>query len=325
MTTKEKLLALFEEHKGIYFSGEELADKLDLSRTAIWKGVNALRSEGYVIDAVPNRGYRLSEDTDILSAQGIQKYLNEACSSIQLNVLPEVTSTNSWLREKANGGAREGCTVISGRQTAGRGRLGRSFYSPENTGIYMSILLRPEGITPDRAVKITTMAAAAACEAVREVSGRPAGIKWVNDIFIDGKKVCGILTEASLGMENNSLEYAVLGIGINAYAPQGGFPDEISRIAGSVFTERQKDGKNALAAAFLNHFMNYYISKDHSVYVNKYRDMSLAIGKEINVISPEGQKKARALDVDDECRLVVEYADGQKDCLSSGEISIRLI
>ena len=103
MTTKEKLLALFEEHKGIYFSGEELADKLALSRTAVWKGVNALRSEGYVIDAVPNRGYCLSEDTDILSAQGIQKYLNEACSSIQLNVLPEVTSTNSWLREKATG------------------------------------------------------------------------------------------------------------------------------------------------------------------------------------------------------------------------------
>lgn len=323
MGTKEKLLSLFEEQKGTYLSGEEIAERLSVSRTAVWKAVKSLRNEGYEIDAVPNKGYSLSVHTDILSAQGIQKYLNGACCDMELYVLPETGSTNTLLREKANAGAAEGCTIIAGAQTEGRGRMGRSFYSPADTGIYMSILLRPVELTPVQAVGLTTMAAVAACEAIEEVSGRQAQIKWVNDIFMDGKKVSGILTEAALGLESGSLDYVIVGIGINAYPPKEGFPQEIDRIAGAVFPKRQNDGKNHLAAAFLNRFMEYYSKKQNADYVEKYRERSLVIGKEIRVLSSGGERKALALDVDKECHLLVRYEDGSTERLSSGEISIR--
>lgn len=328
MGTKEKLLSLFELNKGTYFSGEEIAAKLSVSRTAVWKAVNSLRSEGYEIDAVPNKGYSLSVNTDILSAQGIRKYLSPVCKDLELCVLPKVESTNTLLRGKANSGSPEGCVVIANEQTGGRGRFGRSFHSPADTGIYMSLLLRPVGISPNQAVKITTMAAVAACEAIEEVSGKTAGIKWVNDIYMDGRKISGILTEASISMENGSLDYVVLGFGMNVYLPQGGFPKEIEEIAGAVFDKRKNDGKNSLAAGFLNHFMAYYTAEEKADYVEKYRARSLAVGKEITVLSPggaEGGRKAVALDIDDECHLVLQYEDGSVEHLSSGEISIRLL
>lgn len=324
MGTKENILSLFEANKGIYFSGEEIAAKLSISRTAVWKAVKGLRSEGYEIDAIPNRGYSLSVNTDILSVQGIQKYLSPACKGLELCVLPETGSTNTLLREKANAGSPEGSVVVAGAQTGGRGRLGRSFYSPADTGIYISILLRPIGISPNQALKFTIMAAVAVCEAVEDVSEKQAWIKWVNDIYMDGRKISGILTEASIGIENGSLDYVVLGVGINVYLPKEGFPQEIEEIAGAVFQTKRNDGKNSLAAGFLNHFMNYYIRKENSGYAEKYRSRSLAIGKEVTVLSPAGDKKAFVLDVDEECRLIVQYEDGSTERLSAGEISIRL-
>lgn len=324
MGTKEKILSLFEENRGTYFSGEELAAKLSVSRTAIWKAVNVLRREGYEIDAIQNKGYSLAIGTDILSEQGIHKYLSPLCQGLKLSVLPEAESTNSLLREKANNGSPEGSVVVAGAQTMGRGRHGRSFYSPADTGVYMSLLLRPAGISPNQAVKFTTMAATAVCEAIEEVSGKQTGIKWVNDIYMDGKKVSGILTEASIAMENGSLDYIVLGVGINAYIPKGGFPKELEQIAGAVFEKRQSDGKNLLAAGFLNHFMDYYAAQGKTDYVEKYRAKSLAVGREIIVLSQKGGRKAHALNVDEECRLIVQYEDGSTEHLSSGEISIQL-
>lgn len=323
MGTKEAILSLFEEQKGTYLSGEEIAERLSVSRTAVWKAVKSLRNEGYEIDAVPNKGYSLSVHTDILSAQGIQKYLNGACRGLELHVLPETGSTNTVLREKANEGAAEGCTVIAGVQTAGRGRMGRSFYSLGDIGVYTSVLLRPTDLTPVQAIGLTTMAAVAVCEAIEEVSGRQAQIKWVNDVFMDGKKVSGILTEASMGLESGSLDYVIVGVGINAYAPKEGFPKEIEQIAGAVFQERQNDGKNHLAAEFLNHFMEYYGRRQEMDYVEKYRERCFVIGKEIRVLSSHGERKALALDVDEECHLLVRYEDGSTERLSSGEISIR--
>lgn len=325
MSTKEKLLALFEENKGTYFSGEEIAERLSVSRTAVWKAVNSLRSEGYEIDAVQNKGYCLSVSTDILSAQGIRKYLEPVCSSMELEVLSVAKSTNVLLKERAGAGVKDGYVLLANSQTAGKGRLGRSFYSPGDTGVYMSLLLRPRGYSPDQAVRLTTMAAVAACEAIEEVSGREAQIKWVNDVYMENKKVSGILTEAAFSLEDNGLDYIVVGIGINAYPPKEGFPPELAQIAGTVFKERQNDGKNHLAAAFLNHFMGYYAARENMDYAEKYRARSLVIGKEIRVISPTGQKEALALDVDEECRLVVQYEDGSREILSSGEISIRFL
>lgn len=311
--------------KASTFLGEEFAEKLSVSRTAVWKAVNSLRSDGYQIDAVQNKGYSLSVNTDILSAQGIQKYLKPVCDMIALEVLAEARSTNMLLREKASAGAPEGSAVLANAQTEGRGRLGRSFYSPADTGIYMSLLLRPAGLTPGEAVRITTMAAVAVCEAIEAVSGRPAQIKWVNDVYMEGKKVSGILTEASLSLESGSLDYAVLGIGLNAYPPVGGFPKEIEQIAGTVFPQRQNDGKNHLAAEILNRFMGAYTAENHAEDAKKYRERSLVIGKEIEIISPTGPQKALALDVDEECRLIVRYTDGRIERLSSGEISVKLI
>lgn len=324
MTTREQLLALLEGNRGVYFSGEDIAERLSISRAAVWKAVNSLRAEGYPIDAVRNRGYCLPQATDVLSAQGIAKYLTEDCAGIQMTVLSEVDSTNTAVRERAAAGAPEGVTVISGCQTQGRGRIGRTFFSPAQTGVYLSLLLRPAHCPPQEAVKLTTMAAVAVCEAIEEVSGIQAQIKWVNDIFIGDKKVCGILTEAALGLEDGCLEYAVLGVGINVYAPEGGFPEELRKIAGSVFETPQDDGKNRIAAAFLNHFMADYRNRAVSDYAARYHARSLVIGRDIWVMQGGQAHAAHVLDIDRDCCLHVQYEDGRTDCLSSGEISIRV-
>lgn len=324
LSTKEQLLTLFENNKGIYFSGENIAEKLSVSRTAVWKAVKSLRDEGYKIDAVQNKGYSLSVETDIFSVQGIQKYLKPICSGLKIEVFPTLNSTNTAVREKAAAGAPEGYTVIANAQTSGRGRSGRSFFSPADTGVYMSILLRPSNCSSNQAVKLTTMAAVAVCEAIEAVSDEKAQIKWVNDIYVADKKVCGILTEASFGLEDGFLEYAVLGIGLNVSPPQGGFPNELKNIAGAVFYKNKSDGKNQLAAEILNRFMTYYISPQKENYVKNYRNRSLVIGKEIQVVSANCRKKATALDIDDDCRLIVKYEDGKTESLSSGEISVKL-
>ena len=324
MKTKEHLLALFEKNKGTYFSGEEIAAALSVSRAAVWKAVQSLRREGYEIDAVPNKGYSLSSQTDILSAQGIRKYLEPACAGVKLTVLQTAGSTNAIARERAAAGAKEGDTVIAACQTNGKGRFGRSFFSPAETGIYMSLILRPAHGSSQRAVKLTTMAAVAGCEAIEAATGEKAQIKWVNDLYLNGRKVGGILTEASLGLENDFLDYVVLGIGINVYPPGNGFPEELRQIAGAVLPKARSDGKNHLAAEFLNRFMFYYSDPENADYAGEYRRRSLAVGKEIQVHSHGGSRRATALDVDAECRLIVKYEDGKTDCLSSGEISIRL-
>ena len=323
MGTKEKLLALFEADKGKFFSGEELAARLAVSRTAVWKAVNSLRKEGYEIQAVRNKGYSLSVSTDILSIQGVEKYLNPEHSYIELEILPDIGSTNDYLREKAAQGKGEGYAVVAGAQTRGKGRTGRSFYSPADTGIYLSLLLRPKDCGPAQAVKFTTMAAVAACEAIEKVSHRSPQIKWVNDIYIDGKKVSGILTEASVSLENGSLEYVLLGIGINVYPPEKGFPQELRETAGSVFQERKSDGKNQLTAGFLNRLMDIYTKEEIGEYAEEYRKRSMVLGKRIQILTPEGEKGARALEIDKDCRLLVEYEDGNRELLRAGEIRIR--
>lgn len=323
MTTKEKILELFETHKGIYFSGEEMAQRLCVSRAAIWKAVSSLRSEGYPIDAATNKGYCLSAQTDILSPQGIRKYLSPACGCLRLTVLPTVSSTNAQMREMAMQGAPEGEVLLADEQTSGRGRYGRSFYSPGKTGIYMSLLLRPQQYSAQQAVRLTTMAAAAMCEAIEEVSGRDAQIKWVNDILMGGKKVCGILTEASFGLESGLLDFAVLGLGVNVYPPEQGFPDDLADIAGSVFANRQNDVKNQLAGTFLSRFMAYYAAPDPSVYTDAYRQRCFAVGKTVQVSAGGHCRSAYVYGLDEACRLLVRYEDGEEGALTYGEIQVQ--
>lgn len=322
MSTKERLLALLEENRGCFLSGEEAADALGVSRTAVWKAANALRSLGYAIDAVSNKGYCLSENADILCAGGIEKHLRDG--GLKIQVLSSASSTNTLLREQANAGAPEGLVILANTQTRGHGRYGRSFFSPADSGLYMSLLLRPHGYCPEQAASLTTMAAVAACEAIEAVSGCKAAIKWVNDVLIAGKKVCGILTEGAVSLESQSMEYVVLGIGINVYPPREGFPEELQEIAGFVLERQQADGKNALAAGFLNRFMGYYRRNDRD-YAQAYRERSVVIGREIDVIVPSGSRRALALDIDRDCRLLVRYENGEIARLSSGEVSIRRV
>ena len=322
MSTKEKLLALLERNREIYLSGEEIAKKLSLSRTAVWKAVKTLQKKGYSIDAITNKGYSLKDRTDILSAQGIAKYLNPEISDTEISVLSQTTSTNALVHEKANLGKQEGYLVIANEQTAGRGRLGRSFFSPKDTGIYMSLLLRPENYSAKEAVKITTMAAVAICEAIETVSEEKALIKWVNDIFVKEKKVCGILTEASFNLENGLLDYAILGIGINIYEPRNGFPKDISGSAKALFKDNQNDVKNKFVAEFLNRFYVYYKQKKQTDYVEKYRKRNFVIGRKVNVLFGNETKKATVTGIDEECRLLVKYPDQKQDSYSFGEIKI---
>lgn len=324
MGTKEQLLTLFENNKGHYISGEDIADTLSISRTAVWKAVKTLQNEGYHIYAVRNKGYCLSIDTDILSRQGIQKYLKPICSELHLEVVSSLPSTNEEVRKLALSGMPEGYTLIANSQTNGKGRRGRPFYSPSDTGIYMSILLRPHQYSSRQAVTITTMAAVAICEAIEIVSGKKAEIKWVNDIYMDGKKVCGILTEASLNLEDDLLEYAVLGIGINAFLPEHGFPEEIKETAGSIFEEKQNDAKNQLVAEFLNRFLAFYSAPQQTDYIEKYRNRNFIIGKKIHILSSGEPKEALALAIDNNCQLIVKYNDDTIEHLHSGEISIQI-
>lgn len=319
---KEQLLRLLEEERGIYRSGEEVAERLGVSRAAVWKAAKALQKEGYAIEAVQGRGYCLAAGCDVLSAEGVKKFLH--AEGLRIEAVACASSTNAVVRERAERGEPAGLVYIAGEQTAGRGRLERSFYSPAGTGLYMSLLLRPQQLTAAQAVRVTTAAAVAVCEAVEAVTGVPAGIKWVNDVFAGGKKVCGILTEASVSMEDGRLRSVVLGVGINAYAPPGGFPGALKDIAGSVFDAPQGDGKNKLAAAFLRRFFELYGALDAPFVMEEYRRRSCVLGREIDVLGPQGARRAAALGIGDDGSLLVRYESGEEARLYAGEIGIRV-
>lgn len=324
VTTKEKLLALLEENKGTFFSGEEIARTLQVSRAAVWKAVNALREDGYTIDAATNKGYRLSPDSDILSPQGIRRFLKPEYRDLDLTVLPTVPSTNALVREKANQGRPEGCVIVACEQTDGRGRYGRQFFSPVDSGVYLSLLLRPTAYSSQQATCLTAAAAAAMCQAIEEVTGQQPGIKWVNDIFLRGKKVCGILTEAVVGLETGALDYMVLGAGVNLYPPAEGFPEEIQPIAGSVLERSCPEAKNRLVGEFLNRFWDFYTHPECRAYLEDYRARSLAIGRNVTVLSAGKAVSAYAYGIDDDFRLLVRYENGDTEALSYGEIRIQL-
>ena len=324
MTTREKLLGLLESHREEYLSGEELAKTLAVSRAAVWKAVKSLQQEGYPIDAVTNRGYRLSRGGDRLSAPGIRKYLEPGYRDLPITVAEETQSTNTALRALAEAGAPEGTVYIAQGQTGGRGRMGRSFFSPAGTGLYLSLLLRPTAWEPTRAAQLTAAAAAAMCEAIRQVTGKEPGIKWVNDLLLDGKKICGILTEASFSMESGVLEYAVLGLGVNVYLPEGGFPGQLGEIAGAVLDTPGEDVRNRIAGEFLNRFLEGYEHPEDRHFLDVYRRRSIAVGREVTVLSGGWERRAFAFGLDDDCRLLVRYPDGTEQALSYGEIRIAI-
>ena len=315
MSTKERLLQLLEENPGEFLSGEEIAEGLGVSRAAVCKAAKALRDQGVPIDAVTRRGYCLRENADLLSQEKLQA---QADPFWKIQVMDQVPSTNSLLRQLALQGAEEGTVILAQSQSAGRGRMEREFYSPRDTGLYLSLLLRPQGLTTGESLEITTMAASALCIAVEEVTGRSPQIKWVNDLMLDGRKISGILTEGALSMETGKMDFIVLGLGVNLYPPHGGFPEHLQDIAGVLCKKQQKDLKNRLVGVFLQKFLYFYRGRNFAEAAKIYRSRSILIGKEILA---EGIQ-AKVLDVNDHCQLVVEYGDGSRRNLSYGEVSI---
>lgn len=255
----------------------------------------------------------------IFAAEEVTALLGESLRArIGVRTTDITGSTNDDIKALAESGAPEGTVMIAGEQTAGKGRLGRSFYSPKDAGLYMSILLRPKLGTAD-ALAITTAAGAAAARAIDAVCGTNAGIKWVNDIYIGSRKVCGILTEASLSPDGG-VRYAVLGIGVNV--TDRGFPDDIKNKAGAVGADISL--RPAIAAKILEFFFAYYESFPSKVYMDEYRRRSVLTGRTIEYEQGGVMHTAKVEGIDDDARLIVRGGDGELKYLSSGEVSIAM-
>ncbi len=234
-----------------------------------------------------------------------------------------IDSTNVRCKTLGETDIPEGALVIAGHQTAGKGRMGRSFFSPANTGLYMSLLLRPTFASTE-ALSITTCAAVCVSEAIEACTGKVCGIKWVNDIYMEGKKVCGILTEAALS-QTGSLRYAVLGIGVNILPPEGDFPKEIADIATSLLdrTDTQNDLRCTLAAEILNRFWQYYPTLTEKHFYTGYRDRLFLIGQPVEILWGNTTGSGVCLEVDRDFRLLVRREDGTVEALHSGEVRVK--
>ena len=324
MSVKNNLLSILEANREKDLSGEELARKLGVSRTSIWKAVKTLKSEGYQIDAVNNRGYRLQESTDVLSTEGIRLGLNEKYHFCQLEVHKTLDSTNEEIKRRVPDGGLHGLTILAEEQTRGKGRLGRNFYSPSGTGIYMSILLKPDLDGTD-AVLITTAASVAVCLGIQTVLGVEPQIKWVNDVYLEERKICGILTEAISDFEIGKIDSVIVGIGINYRTTD--FPEELEDRAGSLEAELSVP-RNKLVSAILNEFWNIYEHLTERKFMEEYRKHSNVIGKTVRFLENNRWQEANALDIDNDGGLVVEYAgeNGEtvRRILHTGEITVRM-
>ncbi len=324
MSTADELSELLKENKGKYISGQFAAEKLSVSRTAIWKAVNTLRKAGYEIDAVTNRGYMLSGNGAPLTSSDFGSKIKHPL--VRAKYIRQVTSTNDLVKKAALDGEKEGLVIISSNQTKGRGRMGRNFFSPLDKGIYFSILLRPN-LSPEDSLLITTCLAVCVADSIEKNSGRETKIKWVNDINISSKKCCGILTEGAMDIESGRLSYAVAGIGINLFEPDGGFPDELKDKACAVYPYGKAKGSEAenIVSDIVDEFFDYYPDLTKKEFLKKYRDKSDVIGEDIFVIRDSSKRKAKATGIGDDFSLFVRYEDGTEEKLRSGEISIRKI
>lgn len=255
-----------------------------------------------------------------LLAEEIQK---RVAPPVAVTVEPCVTSTNTVLREAAEQGVPEWTVLVAEKQTAGRGRCGHTFWSPEGTGLYLSVLLRPL-LTPEQAAYLLTpLAAVAAARAVEAVSERTAAVKWVNDIYCDNKKVCGILAEARTDAQTGRLQYEVIGAGFNVWAPREGFPAELDNRAGAVLLQAEELARERLAAAFLNELQALYSSLPHNHVYEEYRERCFRLGREITVLKNGEEQPATVEDITEKYALRVRLADGRLCDLNAGEISVR--
>ncbi|MGI6239927.1 MAG: biotin--[acetyl-CoA-carboxylase] ligase [Christensenellales bacterium] len=321
--TKDRVVAILRNaHE--YLSGEEISRTLGLSRAAVNAAVQSLRRDGYEISSATNRGYLLVSAPDHISAGELLAHLPPARLA-RIECLDTVDSTNNYLKMRAQEGAPDGLIAIADAQTRGKGRLGRSFLSPGGRGIYLSMLLRPEGSAAPVA-HITAMVAVAVSDAIEAVAGVRPGIKWVNDLLIGGKKICGILTEMSVEGESGCISYIVTGIGVNVHGAQADFPPELRESATSIAAETGvKVRRAALAAEMIRRLDELWDAwpGDPRAYVAPYRRDCVTIGREVRYERDGAEVRGFAEDIDDAFGLIVRLPSGERETLNSGEVSVR--
>lgn len=319
---KSQILALLRE-RGDYVSGQELCERFQVSRTAVWKAVGQLKKEGYHIEAVQNRGYLLVEEQELFGQYELESRMDTKWAGHPVTCYDVLDSTNLQAKLDAEHGAGQGALVVADMQTAGRGRRGRSWSSPPGTNVYFSLILKPD-IAPDKASMLTPVMALAVAQGIQKSCGLEAQIKWPNDIVINGKKVCGMLAEMSL--ERDYIHYVVIGVGINVGLQ--GFPEEIAATAACL---QQECGRRVSRAELIANVMrafeeNYELFLQHedlSGLREQYRSLLVNNGKEVRVLDPKGEFRGIAQGINDLGELLVEREDGSVTAVYAGEVSVR--
>ncbi|MDO4745304.1 MAG: biotin--[acetyl-CoA-carboxylase] ligase [Bacillota bacterium] len=325
MSVKESVLTTLKNNTDGFVSGEFLSQKMDVSRTAIWKAITSLRKEGYSIEAVTNKGYRLVTGNGCITQDALINELPDRYKQLDIHVYDTIDSTNTKAKQLALTGAPHGTVVIAKSQTAGKGRLGRSFYSPKD-GIYISIVIKPD-FDFTMSGLVTTATAVAVAESIEEICDIKTDIKWVNDVYVDNKKVCGILSEGITDFETGQIESIIIGIGINTSVE--GFPKELADIAGAISGEYSAP---ILAAEVISKTLDLMQDIESRTFIDTYRQKNLVIGKTVTVYkgiyindpSEVPSSRAKVLGIDENGGLMVLYTDGTRETLTSGEISIRI-
>ncbi len=324
-TDKSDILALLRNSRD-YVSGQQLCDQFGVSRTAVWKAVNQLKEEGYRIEAVSRKGYRLLESPDVLSRSEILSRLETKWAGQRLFYLDETGSTNIDAKRYAEEGEPHGTTVVAEKQNAGRGRRGKYWESPPGSAIYMTIMLKPD-FEPDKASMLTLVMALSVAQAITEATGLKAGIKWPNDVVVNKKKVCGILTE--LDAEMDYIRHVVIGVGINVNnaAPEE-FPEEIRQTATSL---RIESGTGFSRAELLRHVLErfeenydtFVTTLDLRLLIEAYSQYLLNLNAEVNVLDPKGSYTGIARGISTTGELLVEKENGEMKTVYAGEVSVR--
>lgn len=319
---KTRLLRILRETKE-YVSGQQLCECFGVSRTAVWKMIGQLKEEGYEIEAVKNRGYRIVNTPDVMTSQEILSRLHSEWMGHKCIHLTSIDSTNNYARKIAEEGALAGTLVVADEQTAGKGRRGRSWETPDHVNIMMTLLLRPR-IHPGPAPRMTLLMAMAAAQSIRAETGLEAFIKWPNDVVLNGKKVCGILTEMSA--EVDYINYVVVGIGINVN--QESFSRELARTAGSLYLELgKKISRAALAVRIVERFEKLYETfvktEDLRELYGEYNGMCINCGRQVQVREPGNVYTGTTDGINEKGELIVRREDGETVCIYAGEVSVR--
>ena len=317
MALRDDLLAELEKRRGDDVSGQALAERFGVSRSAVWKAVNALRAAGFEISSTPNRGYRLRAEDDRLSAAGVRAALGETCAGLRVRVYETLDSTNQEAKRLLAAGEPCPMLLLAEEQTAGRGRRGRGFYSPAGEGLYMTLALQPRAAL-SQATLLTAAAAVAVAQAVEALTALACQIKWVNDVYLDGKKLCGILTEASGSFEADALSSVCAGIGVNVRTRD--FPEEFAGRACSLWPRAVS--RNRLAAEIAVRLLNFAADLGARDFLEEYRRRSLVLGKAVTFTRDGGERRALAVGIGENGELIVRYDDGREEALNAGEVRL---